>query len=126
MDQQGTPFNFVDGILGLKGNSLKHVEATTGCRVYIRGKRSIKDHDKRGRPSYEHLNEPLHILIEADLPPCVVDLRMRQAQEVIHELLKPMVSFLLIINSLFLFHYFKSNLFFYSFETLSFYFGCIN
>lgn len=114
--------------------------------VYIRGKGSIKDYDKvlsydfytffifvdnlkdekqKGRPGYEHLNEPLHILIEADLPPCVVDLRPRQAHEIIQELLKAIVSFLLIINSLSLFHYFKSNLFFYSFDTLSFYFWCI-
>lgn len=86
-------FNFVGRLLGPRGNSLKRIEATTGCRVYIRGKGSIKDPDKeeklRGRPGYEHLNEPLHILIEADLPPSVVDLRLRQAQEIIQELLKP-------------------------------------
>jgi len=46
----------------------------------------------RGRPGYEHLNEPLHILIEADLPANVVDMRLRQAQEIIEELLKPVVS----------------------------------
>ncbi|XP_015961418.1 KH domain-containing protein At2g38610 [Arachis duranensis] len=86
-------FNFVGRLLGPRGNSLKRVEATTGCRVYIRGKGSIKDPDKeeklRGRPGYEHLNEPLHILIEADLPANVVDIRLRQAQEIIEELLKP-------------------------------------
>ncbi|PPR83792.1 hypothetical protein GOBAR_AA36919 [Gossypium barbadense] len=86
-------FNFVGRLLGPRGNSLKRVEATTGCRVYIRGKGSIKDPDKeeklRGRPGYEHLNDPLHILIEADLPANVVDIRLRQAQEIIEELLKP-------------------------------------
>ncbi|KAL1539502.1 KH domain-containing protein-like protein [Salvia divinorum] len=86
-------FNFVGRLLGPRGNSLKRVEATTGCRVYIRGKGSIKDPDKeeklRGRPGYEHLNEPLHILIEADLPANVVDMRLRQAQNIIEELLKP-------------------------------------
>ncbi|XP_065852694.1 KH domain-containing protein At2g38610-like isoform X2 [Euphorbia lathyris] len=87
------PFNFVGRLLGPRGNSLKRVEATTGCRVYIRGKGSIKDPDKeeklRGRPGYEHLNDPLHILIEADLPANIVDMRLRQAQEIIEELLKP-------------------------------------
>ncbi|XP_022853279.1 KH domain-containing protein At2g38610-like [Olea europaea var. sylvestris] len=86
-------FNFVGRLLGPRGNSLKRVEATTGCRVYIRGEGSIKDPDKeeklRGQPGYEHLNEPLHILIEADLPANVVDIRLRQAQEIIEELLKP-------------------------------------
>ncbi|XP_059626356.1 KH domain-containing protein At2g38610-like isoform X2 [Cornus florida] len=43
----------------------------------------------RGRPGYEHLNDPLHILIEAELPVNIVDVRLRQAREIIEELLKP-------------------------------------
>nr|AFK41792.1 unknown [Lotus japonicus] len=86
-------FNFVGRLLGPRGNSLKRVEATTGCRVFIRGQGSIKDPDKeevlRGKPGYEHLNEPLHVLIEAELPVNVVDIRLRQAQEIIENLLKP-------------------------------------
>ncbi|KAE8653803.1 KH domain-containing protein [Hibiscus syriacus] len=88
-------FNFVGRFLGPRGNSLKRVEATTGCRIYIRGKGSIKDPEKeeklRGRPGYVHLNDPLHILIEADLPANVVDIRLRQVQEIVEELLKPVV-----------------------------------
>ncbi|KAG2672782.1 hypothetical protein I3843_13G051700 [Carya illinoinensis] len=87
-------FNFVGRLLGPRGNSLKRVEASTGCRVFIRGKGSIKDLDKeeslRGRPGYEHLNDPLHILIEAELPANVIGIRLRQAQEILEELLKPM------------------------------------
>ncbi|XP_076900054.1 KH domain-containing protein At3g08620-like [Bidens hawaiensis] len=86
-------FNFVGRLLGPRGNSLKRVEASTGCRVFIRGQGSIKDPEKeeslRGRPGYEHLNEPLHILIEAELPAAIIDVRLRQAQEIIEELLKP-------------------------------------
>ncbi|KAK9723770.1 hypothetical protein RND81_05G024000 [Saponaria officinalis] len=86
-------FNFVGRLLGPRGNSLKRVELSTGCRVYIRGKGSIKDPEKeeklRGRPGYEHLNEPLHILIEADLAPHMVDIKLRQAKEILEELLKP-------------------------------------
>ncbi|KAK9734198.1 hypothetical protein RND81_04G122100 [Saponaria officinalis] len=86
-------FNFVGRLLGPRGNSLKRVEASTGCRVYIRGKGSIKDPDKeeklRGRPGYEHLNEPLHLLIEADMAPNMVELKLRQAKEILEELLKP-------------------------------------
>ncbi|KAJ7959969.1 KH domain-containing protein family [Quillaja saponaria] len=86
-------FNFVGRLLGPRGNSLKRVEASTGCRVYIRGRGSIKDLEKeellRGRPGYEHLNDPLHILIEAELPANIAEIRLRQAQEIIEELLKP-------------------------------------
>ncbi|XP_076908324.1 KH domain-containing protein At3g08620-like [Bidens hawaiensis] len=86
-------FNFVGRLLGPRGNSLKRVEASTGCRVFIRGRGSIKDPDKeeslKGRPGYEHLIEPLHILIEAEMPAGIIDLRLRQAQEIIQELLKP-------------------------------------
>ncbi|KDP45673.1 hypothetical protein JCGZ_17280 [Jatropha curcas] len=86
-------FNFVGRLLGPRGNSLKRVEASTGCRVYIRGKGSIKDPEKeeslRGRPGYEHLSDPLHILIEGELPVNIIDMQLRQAQEIIEELLKP-------------------------------------
>ncbi|GMH23120.1 hypothetical protein Nepgr_024963 [Nepenthes gracilis] len=86
-------FNFVGRLLGPRGNSLKRVEASTGCRVYIRGKGSIKDPDKeeklRGGPGYEHLNEPLHILVEAELPHNIVDIKLRQAMEILEEMLKP-------------------------------------
>ncbi|KAJ6878391.1 KH domain-containing protein [Populus alba x Populus x berolinensis] len=89
-------FNFVGRLLGPRGNSLKRVEASMGCRVYIRGKGSIKDPEKeeslRGRPGYEHLSEQLHILIEAELHANIIDARLRQAQEIIEELLKPVYA----------------------------------
>ncbi|XP_073272274.1 KH domain-containing protein At5g56140-like [Primulina huaijiensis] len=87
-------FNFVGRLLGPRGNSLKRVEATTDCRVLIRGRGSIKDPVReemmRGKPGYEHLNEPLHILLEAELPVEIIDSRLMQAQEIIEDLLKPM------------------------------------
>ncbi|KAJ6803584.1 KH domain-containing protein SPIN1-like [Iris pallida] len=86
-------FNFVGRLLGPRGNSLKRVEAKTGCRVYIRGQGSIKDPEKedklRGRPGYEHLNDPLHILVEAEMPANIVDARLSEAHEIIEDLLKP-------------------------------------
>lgn len=36
-------YNFVGRLLGPRGNSLKRVEASTQCRVYIRGCGSVKD-----------------------------------------------------------------------------------
>ncbi|XP_034219456.1 KH domain-containing protein At4g26480 isoform X2 [Prunus dulcis] len=105
-------YNFVGRLLGPRGNSLKRVEATTECRVLIRGRGSIKDptrvimrlfffddctdftfmHTKkmmRGKPGYEHLNEPLHILVEAELPVEIIDARLSQAREVLEDLLRP-------------------------------------
>ncbi|THU61359.1 hypothetical protein C4D60_Mb07t22450 [Musa balbisiana] len=86
-------YNFVGRLLGPRGNSLKRIEATTGCRVLIRGRGSIKDPAReemmRGKPGYEHLNEPLHILVEADLPVEIVDARIMQAREILEDMLKP-------------------------------------
>ncbi|KAJ4725429.1 KH domain-containing protein [Melia azedarach] len=86
-------YNFVGRLLGPRGNSLKRVEASTECRVLIRGHGSIKDPAReevmRGKPGYEHLNEPLHILVEAELPVEIVDARLMQAREILEDLLKP-------------------------------------
>ncbi|XP_077237502.1 KH domain-containing protein At5g56140-like isoform X2 [Tasmannia lanceolata] len=86
-------YNFVGRLLGPRGNSLKRVEASTECRVLIRGRGSIKDPTReemmRGKPGYEHLNEPLHILVEAELPVELVDARLMQAREILEDLLKP-------------------------------------
>ncbi|KAI9185149.1 hypothetical protein LWI28_004712 [Acer negundo] len=86
-------YNFVGRLLGPRGNSLKRVEASTECRVLIRGRGSIKDPGRedmmRGKPGYEHLNEPLHILVEAELPVEIIDARLMQAREILEDLLKP-------------------------------------
>jgi len=44
------------------------------------------------------LNEQLHILIEADLPASIVEIRLRQAQEIIEELLKPVVIHIFLLH----------------------------
>ncbi|KAG0466284.1 hypothetical protein HPP92_017864 [Vanilla planifolia] len=86
-------YNFVGRLLGPRGNSLKRVEASTDCRVLIRGCGSIKDPSRedmmRGKPGYEHLNEPLHILVDAELPVEIIDSRLFQARQILEELLKP-------------------------------------
>lgn len=53
---------------------------------------TLKEELLRGRPGYEHLNDALHILIEAELPANIIDAKLMQAQEIIEELLKPVVS----------------------------------
>ncbi|KAF8765600.1 hypothetical protein HU200_008091 [Digitaria exilis] len=86
-------YNFVGRLLGPRGNSLKRVEATTQCRVYIRGRGSVKDSIKedklRDKPGYEHLNDPLHVLVEAEFPADIVDARLNQAVAILEDLLKP-------------------------------------
>lgn len=86
-------FNFVGRLLGPRGNSLRRVEATTQCRVFIRGHGSVKDSVKeetlRGKPGYEHLNEPLHIILEAEFPADIIDARLKQAVNILEDLLKP-------------------------------------
>ena len=52
----------------------------------------FKEDKLRGKPGYEHLSDPLHILIEAEFPASIIDARLRHAQEIIEELLKPVVS----------------------------------
>jgi hypothetical protein len=57
-------FNFVGRILGPRGNSLKRVEASTGCRVFIRGKGSIKDTEK--------VTKMLYFFIASHVCACVI------------------------------------------------------
>ncbi|KAH7435179.1 hypothetical protein KP509_06G053700 [Ceratopteris richardii] len=86
-------FNFVGRLLGPRGNSLKRVESITACRIFIRGRGSVRDMEKeeklRDKPGYEHLNEPLHVLIEAELPANIIDNHLNEAREIIEDLLKP-------------------------------------
>jgi protein quaking len=67
----------------------------------------------RGKPGYEHLNEPLHILVEGELPVEIVDARLMQAREILEDLLKPVVI------SLLLFSYLACKSFFFFFVYLT-------
>lgn len=86
-------YNFVGRLLGPRGNSLKRFEAMTECRVYIRGRGSVKDSIKeeklKDKPGYEHLSEPLHLLVEAEFPEDIVDASLDHAVSVLENLLKP-------------------------------------
>ncbi|KAL3538495.1 hypothetical protein ACH5RR_001861 [Cinchona calisaya] len=86
-------YNFVGRILGPRGNSLKRIEAMTECRIYIRGQGSVKDSLKeeklKDKPGYEHLNEPLHILLEAEFPEHIINARVDRAVDILEKLLKP-------------------------------------
>lgn len=55
----------------------------------------IQQEDKmRDKPGFEHLNEPLHVLVEAELPASVIDAQLSHAREILEELLKPVVRYI--------------------------------
>ena len=45
----------------------------------------------KGKPGYEHLNENLHLLVEAELPAEIIYGRLLEVCEILNDLLKPMV-----------------------------------
>lgn len=47
----------------------------------------------RDKPGFEHLNEPLHVLVEAELPANIIDAQLVHAREILEELLRPVVRF---------------------------------
>jgi len=67
-------YNFIGRLLGPRGATLKHLENDTSCRLFIRGRGSLRASDptleaqKARLPGFEHLNEDLHLLIEHSGP----------------------------------------------------------
>ncbi|XP_025109279.1 KH domain-containing, RNA-binding, signal transduction-associated protein 1-like [Pomacea canaliculata] len=62
-------FNFVGKLLGPKGNTLKRLQETTGTKMSILGKGSMRDKQKEEEcrkegGKYAHLNDELHVYIE--------------------------------------------------------------
>jgi hypothetical protein len=52
----------------------------------------LKQEDKlRDKPGYEHLNDPLHVLVEAEFPASIVDAWLNQVVAISEDLLKPLV-----------------------------------
>jgi hypothetical protein len=64
----------------------------------------LKQEDKlRDKPGYEHLNDPLHVLVEAEFPANIVDARLNQVVAILEDLLKPLVRYVPLLSiSLFL------------------------
>ncbi|CAH3145920.1 unnamed protein product [Porites lobata] len=86
-------FNFVGRVIGPRGMTLREVETTTGCKLLVRGKGSMKDkkleEEKKGQPNYEHLEEDLHVLISVDDTEDRAKLRLSKAVEKVKDLLQP-------------------------------------
>ena len=75
--------------------TLKRIQAETQTRMSILGRGSIKDKSKEEQlrnsndPSYEHLNDDLHILVEAQPPYSNVKLAAGLAE--VRKMLIPLV-----------------------------------
>lgn len=86
-------FNFVGRVIGPRGMTLREVETTTGCKLLVRGKGSMKDkkleEEKRGQPNYEHLEEDLHVLISVEDSEERAKMRLNKAMDKVKELLQP-------------------------------------
>jgi len=86
-------FNFVGRVLGPGGATVKKIESEFKCKILIRGEGSLRsksdEEKKKGQPGFEHLNEPLHILVEVTLPEKIAELYLAKARESISSLLVP-------------------------------------
>jgi len=64
-------YNFVGKLLGPKGSTLKNLQQDCKVRMSIMGRGSSKERNKEdeliatGDPQYEHLKEPLHVIVSA-------------------------------------------------------------
>jgi len=86
-------YNFVGRLLGPRGSTLKQMQRETGTWIRIRGRGSMRNKQEeariRGMPGNEHLNEPLHVHIEAQQEPGVVDAVLEVAKSTVQTLLVP-------------------------------------
>ena len=91
-------FNFIGRLLGPRGVTLKNLQNKSGCRLYIRGRGSLRFKDihqeqlKANLPGFEHLREALHVLIEYDGPADSKASALSLAESMVNELLVPPVS----------------------------------
>lgn len=94
-------YNLVGRLLGPKGLTLKRIQAETCTKMSILGKGSIKDRSKEeelrtsGNSMYTHLNEDLHVLIEAGPPSSVHKIAAGAAE--VRKMLIPPVSYTLYV-----------------------------
>ncbi len=83
-------------LLGPKGMTLKRIQAETQTKMSILGRGSIKDKNREEElrssndPAYQHLNDDLHILIDANPPHAHVKLAAGLAE--VKKMLIPLVN----------------------------------
>lgn len=88
--------NLLGRLLGPKGTTLKRIQAETQTKMSILGRGSIRDKAKEEQmrnsndPSHSHLNDDLHVLVEANPPYSHVKLAAGLAE--VKKMLIPLVS----------------------------------
>ena len=60
----------------------------------MRRRRDTQEEQNRGKPNWEHLNEPLHVLITCEDAVNRAEVKLMRAREEVEKLLVPVVSLL--------------------------------
>lgn len=88
-------FNFIGKLLGPKGETLKQLQASTGARMAICGRGSMRDKQKEeelrngAELKYSHLKEQLHVFVMVHAPPKEAYARMAAAIAELQNFLQP-------------------------------------
>lgn len=93
--KQYPKFNFQGKILGPKGNTLKRLHEDTMCSISIKGRNSMRGHDKEeairasANPAFNHLNKNLYLEVSTVAPPAEAYARMAYALNEIRKYIIP-------------------------------------
>lgn len=93
--EQFPRYNFVGKLLGPKGINLKAMQSFAKVKMSIKGKDSHKDRSKEeeliasGDPQYEHLKEPLHVIISTKAPRIEAHRRLAAACRELNKFMGP-------------------------------------
>ncbi|KAJ8710575.1 hypothetical protein PYW08_009090 [Mythimna loreyi] len=88
-------FNFVGKLLGPKGNTMKHLQEETMCKMAVLGRGSMRDRQKEEElrnsldPKYAHLTDELHVEISALAAPAEAHARIAYALAEVKKYLLP-------------------------------------
>ncbi|EKX38370.1 hypothetical protein GUITHDRAFT_165235 [Guillardia theta CCMP2712] len=101
-------FNFVGRLLGPRGSTFVELQASSGCKMTIRGRGSIKlkpgqtEASLMRQANYQHLSEPLdltpclrlysvtqHVVVEYEGPSWAKDRTLRHAENILKEVMIP-------------------------------------
>ncbi|CAD6193429.1 unnamed protein product [Caenorhabditis auriculariae] len=94
IEGRATRCNYIGRILGPSGITAKNLEKQLDCTILIRGRGSVRDSVREarliGRNGWEHLEEPLHVLVLAkDVNYAQCEEKLKSAAEKIEALLTP-------------------------------------